>query len=178
MILVGNKADLTNGRMVLEADGKRLCDATGCACFHEVSAREDIEAIRAVFRDACRFLRFTAKFPKLMRTRSESMRLSMTIHSDENNLSADQILSLCCDSPIIKNHQQDEKKNQNILLRSWRARSWWTQGRKAENNDEVRPLAGERELEPFRSRAKTDGNIIDLKRKCRNTSTCASTSRP
>lgn len=151
VILVANKIDQINDRMIMKEEGQKRCREIGCACFHEISVRESIEEVHSVFRDACRFWRFFSKFPKLKRSKSDSIRLSMTIHSDvEMILSPDKILSLCCDL-------QDEKRRPIVLFR--RAQSTWNEDNEEHDEfDEVEPITTH--AEPFRSRAKTDGNLM------------------
>lgn len=152
VILVGNKIDQLNDRMVSKEEGQKRCQEIGCCCFHEISVRESIEEIQSIFRDACRFWRFFSKFPKLKRSKSDSIRLSMTIHSDvEMILSPDKLFSLCCDA-------QDEKKRPNLLFR--RAQSSWNESNNEERDefDELEPINSH--SEPFRNRAKTDGNLL------------------
>jgi GTPase SAR1 family protein len=151
VILVANKIDQLNDRMVTKEEGQKRGQEIGCACFHEISARESIDEVHSVFRDACRFWRFFCKFPKLKRSKSDSIRLSMTIHSDvEMILSPDKILSLCYDN--------DEKRRPVLLFR--RTRSTWNED--SEEQDEFDELEGTvgAPNEPFRSRAKTDGNLM------------------
>lgn len=162
VILVANKIDQIDDRMVTKEEGHRRCQEIGCACFHEISARESIDEVHGVFRDACRFLRIFSKFPKLLRSKSDSIRLSMTIHSDvEMILSPDKILSLYSDS-------HDEKRRPILLFRRTRS-SWNEENEEQDEFDELEPVGGENE--PFRSRAKTDGNLLlSRTRKWKNSS--------
>lgn len=154
VILVANKIDQSNDRMVAREEGQKRCEDIGCACFHEISVRESIEDVQGVFRDVCRFWRFFSKFPKLKRSKSDNIRLSMTIHSDvEMVLNPDKILSICCD------------RRQSILLFG-RSRHTWNHEDDEEQDefDELEPC-NTISNEPFRSRAQTDGNLIRKTRK-------------
>lgn len=71
VILVGNKIDQWGDRMVSVDDGQRRAKEIACACFHEISVRESVEQVSAVFVDACRFWRVFSKFPKLKRSASD-----------------------------------------------------------------------------------------------------------
>lgn len=147
--MVANKIDQINDRMVSKDEGQKRCEEIECACFHEISVRENIDDVFRVFRDACRFWRFFSKFPKLKRSKSDSIRLSMTIHSDME-MNPDKILSICCDL-------QDEKRRSFLLLR--RGRSSWNEDEEEHDEiDELEPITAHNE--PFRSRAKTDGNLM------------------
>ncbi|KAG5684050.1 hypothetical protein PVAND_013301 [Polypedilum vanderplanki] len=155
VILVANKIDQANDRMVSREEGQKRCEDIGCACFHEISTRESIEDVQGVFRDVCRFWRFFSKFPKLKRSKSDNIRLSMTIHSDvEMVLSPDKILSICCDD------------RQRSILLFGRSRHRWNEDEEEQDEfDELEPSATFND-EPFRSRAQTDGNL-NLMRKTR-----------
>ena len=151
VVLVGNKLDQINDRMITKEEGQKRCQEIGCCCFHEISVRESIDEVFCIFRDACRFWRFFSKFPKLKRSKSDSIRLSMTIHSDVQMIfSPDKILALCCDA-------HDEKRRPIVLFR--RTKSSWNEDEEKEDEfDELEPLSTL--SEPFRSRAKTDGNLM------------------
>lgn len=71
MILVGNKTDQWGDRMVTIEDGQRRSKEIACVCFHEISVRESVEQVWAVFMDVCRFWRVFSKFPKLKRSASD-----------------------------------------------------------------------------------------------------------
>jgi Ras family len=146
VILVANKTDQFDDRMVTTEEGYKRSQEIGCACFHEISIRESIDEVFGVFRDICRFWRFISRFPKLKRSKSDSIRLSMTLHSD---IDPEKIISICCDL-------QDEQKRSILFGRS---RSTWPEGE--ENDDEFDELDSTLNInEPFRSRAKTDGNLL------------------
>lgn len=157
VILVANKIDQSNDRMVAKEEGQKRCEDIGCACFHEISTRESIEDVHSVFRDVCRFWRFFSKFPKLKRSKSDNIRLSMTIHSDvEMVLSPDKILSICCDL-------QDDRRR-SILLFGRSRHAWNEDDEEQDEFDELEPITTLNE-EPFRTRAQTDGNLIRKTRK-------------
>lgn len=151
VILVANKIDQFEDRMVTTEEGEKRSKEIGCACFHEISARESAEDCRGVFLDICRFWRFMARFPKLKRSKSDSIRLSMTLHSD---VDPDKIISrlhqLCFDL-------HDEKRRAASILLFGRSRSAWHED---EENDEFDMDSNLNTNEPFRSRAKTDGNLL------------------
>ncbi|XP_049937764.1 ras-related and estrogen-regulated growth inhibitor isoform X1 [Schistocerca serialis cubense] len=71
VVLVGNKTDQWGERMVSREEGLRRCRDTACAAFHELSVRESIEQVWAVFRDVYRLWRLHAKGARLCRSRSE-----------------------------------------------------------------------------------------------------------
>ncbi|XP_049820884.1 ras-related and estrogen-regulated growth inhibitor-like isoform X2 [Aethina tumida] len=77
VVLVGNKIDQVEDRMVSLEEGQRRSKEIGCVCFHEISVRESIEQVLAVFRDVCRFWRVHSKNPiKLRRSGSEREQIS------------------------------------------------------------------------------------------------------
>lgn len=143
VILVANKIDQEDDRVISKEEGQTRSQEIGCACYHEISVREELLEIDAVFRDVCRFWKFITKFPKLRRSKSDSMRLSMTLHSDSD---PDRIITklyqMC--------HNMHDEKRKSVMLfgRSWSA--WHEEN----ENDELDTN------EPFRSRAKTDGNLL------------------
>lgn len=143
VILVANKIDQEEDRVISKEEGQARSQQIGCACYHEISVREDVDEVNMVFRDAVRFWKFIAKFPKLRRSKSDSMRLSMTLHSDSD---PDKIITklyqLCYD-------MHDEKRRSITMF--GRSRSAWHED---DENDELDTN------EPFRSRAKTDGNLL------------------
>lgn len=145
VILVANKVDQFDDRMVSTEEGLKRSQEIGCACFHEISVRESIDEVQGVFRDVCRFWRIISRFPKLKRSKSDSIRLSMTLHGD---VDPDKFISICCDL-------QDEKKRSILLF--GRSRSAWHGD---EEHDELDELSSLNTNEPFRSRAKTDGNLL------------------
>jgi hypothetical protein len=140
VILVANKTDQFEDRMISTEEGYKRSQEIGCACFHEISIRESIEEVNGVFRDICRFWRFISRWPKLKRSKSDSIRLSMTLHSD---IDPERIMSICCDRSILTFGRN----------RYWQERN--------EHDDEFDELDSSlNENEPFRSRAKTDGNLL------------------
>lgn len=152
VILVANKTDQFEDRMVTTEEGYKRSQEIGCACFHEVSVRESIDEVYGVFRDICRFWRFISRFPKLKRSKSDSIRLSMTLHSD---IDPEKIISICCDL-------QDEQKRSILMF--GRSRSTWPEDE--EHDDQLDELESSLVTnEPFRSRAKTDGSLISRSRK-------------
>lgn len=146
VILVANKTDQIDDRMVTTEEGYKRSLGIGCSCFHEISVSESVEEVLGVFRDVCRFWRVISRFPRLRRSKSDSIRLSMTLHSD---VSPEEIISICCDM------QQDEKRRSIFMF----GRSQ-TEGHD-EDIDEVGELDSfhNHHEKPFRSRAKTDGNL-------------------
>lgn len=144
VILVANKIDQFEDRMVTTEEGLKRSQEIGCACFHEISVRESVDEVQGVFRDICRFWRFISRFPKLKRSKSDSIRLSMTLHSD---VDPDKIISICCDL-------QDEKRRSILLF--GRSRSAWHDD---EERDELDELDSTLNSQPFRCRAQTDGNL-------------------
>lgn len=45
VILVGNKIDQFNDRMISTEEGQKRSKEIACACFHEISVRESIEQV-------------------------------------------------------------------------------------------------------------------------------------
>lgn len=58
--------------MVSSEEGYRRSKEISCVSFHEISVREDVEDVTAVFRDLTRYWRLLSKSPKLKRSTSDS----------------------------------------------------------------------------------------------------------
>lgn len=156
VILVGNKIDQFNDRMVEFEEGQKRAREIACACFHEISVRESIDQVHGVFRDACRFWRVLNRYPKLKRSTSDVHDL----HSDvELILSPESIRPFCnCDLT-------NEKRRSILILR----RRCWNE--EPDENDEINlncdMIESGLEIEPFRNRASTDGTLHSRPRKWR-----------
>lgn len=93
--MVGNKIDQYKDRMVTTEQGQKRAREIACACFHEISVRENVEQVKAVFLDAYRVWRVLSKFPKLKRSTSDVHDLHNEV---ELILSPDSVHSYCdCD---------------------------------------------------------------------------------
>ncbi|CAO1408076.1 unnamed protein product [Diamesa hyperborea] len=144
VILVGNKTDLINDRMVTTEEGQKRSRDINCACFHEISVRESIDQVDVVFRDVCRFWRVWS--PKLKRSKSDSIRLSWLLHTDVDSLlNHDNILPIC-------NHDF-----QGVSRRFAYGHSESSYTKEEEETETKRNMT---QQEPFRTRAKTDGNLF------------------
>lgn len=157
VILVGNKIDQFNDRMIDFEEGQRRSREISCACFHEISVRESIEQVFGVFRDACRFWRVLNRYPKLKRSTSDIHDL----HSDvQLVISPDSIRPLCnCDL-------SNEKRRSIMVL----GRRCWDE-EEPDENDEIQPnctiIENGLENEPFRNRASTDGTLLSRPKRWR-----------
>ncbi|KAL3280412.1 hypothetical protein HHI36_017894 [Cryptolaemus montrouzieri] len=145
VVLVGNKMDQIEDRMISSEEGQRRSKEIGCVCFHEISVRESIDQVWSVFRDVCRFWRVHSKNPSRLRRSG----------SDKDPLSPETLPHLPAVSPnsILPNFCRS-----GILGRRW------TEGEleegdesAAENADNTVPSPSE--SVPFRERACTDGHL-------------------
>lgn len=150
VILVANKTDQLEDRMVTREEGHKRSKDIGCACFHEISVRESIDEVKGVFRDICRFWHSNLKRTKSDNTSMYSC-MSMTLHSFVN---PEKIISICCDI--------QEEKRRSILLFG-RSKSAWHDDEERDDFDESDSSLNTNE--PFRCRAKTDGNLISRPRR-------------
>lgn len=156
VILVANKVDQIFYRMVTTKEGEQRSQDIGCSCFHEISVSENPDEVQVVFRDICRFWRFLSQYPKLKRSKSDGIRLSMALHSDvDPNQIISRLHQICHDCP-------DEKRRS--IMSFGRSRSTLHEDEE-ETIDDFNVDAATSHDVPFRSRAKTDGNLIMLKKK-------------
>lgn len=151
VILVANKTDQIEDRIVTKDEGLKRSQEIGCACFHEISVRESVDEAQGVFRDVYRFCRFLIKFPNLRRSKSDSMKLSLTLHSEKD---PDEMISRLYQ--MYSNSYGEKKRSITLFGRS---RSAWNEGEESQGF-EVENGETNATLEPFRSRAKTDGNLL------------------
>lgn len=72
VVLVANKCDQCEDRMVTLEEGYHRSKEISCVSFHEISVREEVDDVTAVFRDLTRYWRLLSKSPKLKRSTSDS----------------------------------------------------------------------------------------------------------
>ncbi|XP_044258927.1 ras-like protein 3 [Tribolium madens] len=143
VVLVGNKIDQMEDRMVTLEEGQRRSKEIGCVCFHEISVQESIDQVWSVFRDVCRFWRVQNKNPKMRRSGSE-----------KEPMSPDSVKLLCSaavsPSGLIPNCR--------IGMFS---RRWTEVELEEEDEDESKEsnASSPGENIPFRERASTDGHL-------------------
>ncbi|XP_013097860.1 ras-related and estrogen-regulated growth inhibitor isoform X2 [Stomoxys calcitrans] len=153
VILVGNKTDQIDDRMVSVEEGRRRFKELSCACFHEISVRESVDQVQAVFRDVFRFWRVFSKIPKLKRSTSDVQNESLSPDSGCSFYDASSLAN--------------ETRRSFLVIGS----------ACLEENDHSEPNAesgsgslnsSRNELEaPFRSRASTDGTLLSRPRRWR-----------
>uniref|UniRef100_A0A336MVC8 small monomeric GTPase n=2 Tax=Culicoides sonorensis TaxID=179676 RepID=A0A336MVC8_CULSO len=160
VILVGNKIDQFNDRMVSTEEGQKRSKEIACACFHEISVRENIEQVTSVFRDAYRFHRVLHKFPKLKRSSSDVHDLHNEV---ELILSPDSVHSYCdCD------FKSQNRNNIYFLDGQSYVEENHDDDKESENNDRQLCCTNSHSKsngDPFRNRASTDGNLSRRPRK-------------
>ncbi|KAK4881460.1 hypothetical protein RN001_004779 [Aquatica leii] len=147
VLLVGNKTDQSDDRMVSLEEGQKRSKEIGCVCFHEISVRESIEQVFAVFRDVCRFWRMQSKCPnKLKRSGSE-----------KEAVSPDTVRFICSStiSPV-NTTPLNTKINMN--------RRWTDidleEDAESESSKASTSSSPSESIVPFRERASTDGHLI------------------
>lgn len=122
----------------------------GCSCFHEISVRENVDDVQRIFVDACRWWRIITNFPKIKRSTSDSLKMSMALRSGE--VEPEMIMTrfnqLCYEF-------YDEKRRS--ILTFGRSRSALQEEKPPD------PIELTDTKEPFRSRAQTDGQILRKK---------------
>ncbi|XKL61298.1 hypothetical protein PGB90_008355 [Kerria lacca] len=136
--LVGNKNDQIADRMVTLEEGQKRSQEIGCVFFHEISVRESIEQVWAVFTDLWHFRKVHMKFPKLRRSISEMQNpISYSFHN-----TAQAVL------------------NRKSIATSVLGRRWTEIELDEEDKEEKTYFAEyENNLPPFRNRASTDSQI-------------------
>ncbi|KAF6217297.1 hypothetical protein GE061_001651 [Apolygus lucorum] len=130
VLLVGNKNDQLGERMVSFDEGLERSKEIGCFCFHEISVRESIAQVNAIFADLWQYWKMHAKFPKLKRSESDAQSSSAphwNRYSDKREAAA----KLGSDA--------DEEGRKSLSM---------------EKCDELDALP------PFRERASTDGTLL------------------
>ncbi|VEN56511.1 unnamed protein product [Callosobruchus maculatus] len=146
VVLVGNKTDQVEDRMVSHEEGQKRSKEIGCVCFHEISVRESIEQVWNVFRDVCRFWRVHSKNPS---------RLRHSV-SEKEPISPDTVkmLSSAAVSPtsmISCNYRPGS------LGRRWTEEELEEESDKKQESSSASSPGGD--SAPFRERASTDGHI-------------------
>ncbi|XP_017774161.1 PREDICTED: ras-related and estrogen-regulated growth inhibitor [Nicrophorus vespilloides] len=157
VVLVGNKVDQADDRMVTLEEGQRRSKEIGCVCFHEISVRESIDQVWSVFRDVCRFWRVQSKCPsKLKRSGSE-----------KEPVSPDTVRLLC--SATVSPG--------SLIPASCRplGRRWTEVEAEEEDESSKGSNASSPGEAPFRGRASTDGNLLQKTWKWRYAPSSSST---
>ncbi|XP_019772605.1 ras-related and estrogen-regulated growth inhibitor isoform X1 [Dendroctonus ponderosae] len=145
VLLVGNKNDQIEERMVSLEDGQKRSKEIGCVCFHEISVRESIDQVMNVFRDTCRFWRVMNKNPSKLRRSC----------SDKDPESPECARILCSSVVSPSSLTPYNGRTTGILGRRWTEVE-------LEEEDESQALqitASPSESLPFRARASTDGHL-------------------
>ncbi|XP_050293988.1 ras-related and estrogen-regulated growth inhibitor isoform X2 [Anthonomus grandis grandis] len=148
VVLVGNKIDLVEDRMVTLEEGQKRSKEIGCVCFHEISVRESIEQVWNVFRDTCRFWRVLSKNPSKIRRSG----------SDKDPESPDNSARLLCSNPISPSTLLPSNNCRPAGLLGRR----WTEGELEEKNESESKESNTSspiESTPFRERACTDSHL-------------------
>lgn len=146
VVLVGNKIDQVEDRMVSMEEGQKRSKEIGCVCFYEISVRESIEQVWEVFCDVCRFWRLQSKNPlRLRRTASDKEPISPDASKFSSSSSSSGVSSY--------NLLPSSRKPSSSSGRRWTEVD-------LDEKEEYKDSAGaNNEMEPFRERASTDGYL-------------------
>ncbi|XP_018564210.1 ras-related and estrogen-regulated growth inhibitor [Anoplophora glabripennis] len=144
VVLVGNKIDLAEDRMVSLEEGQKRSKEIGCVCFHEISVRESIEQVFNVFRDVCRFWRVHSKNPVKMRRSA----------SEKERTSPDTVGSLC--SAVVSPNSLYPYKP--IIGKRW-TEVELEEEEEEESESKESAASSPCDAVPFRERASTEGHI-------------------
>ncbi|RZB40314.1 ras-like protein 3, partial [Asbolus verrucosus] len=146
VVLVGNKIDQVEDRMVSLEEGQRRSKEIGCVCFHEISVRENIEQVWSVFRDVCRFWRVQNKNPSRLRRSG----------SEKEPMSPDSI-RLLCSAAVSPSNLLPNCRSTGIFSRRWTEVE--LEEEKEENESKESSASSPSDSVPFRERASTDGHL-------------------
>ncbi|CAD6999546.1 ras-related and estrogen-regulated growth inhibitor isoform X2 [Ceratitis capitata] len=154
VIFVGNKTDQAGDRMVSLEEGQRRSRDLECASFHEISVRESIDQVQAVFRDVFRFWRVLSKFSKLKRSTSDVQNVSDSALSPDSGCS-------------FYDSSANETRRSFFII----GKACLEENDHTESTDELGTgsLCSSRSNidTPFRSRASTDGTLLSRPRRWR-----------
>ncbi|XP_065169359.1 ras-related and estrogen-regulated growth inhibitor isoform X2 [Atheta coriaria] len=146
VVLVGNKIDQVEDRMISSEEGQKRSKEIGCVCFHEISVRESIEQVWSVFRDCTRFWRVLSKCPN---------KLKRSCSDNKEPMSPETIRLLCS---AVSPSGMGFKSSSGVLGRRW------TEGELEEADEEdsntTKHGSNEEGELPFRGRASTDGHLM------------------
>lgn len=145
VVLVGNKIDQIEDRMVSLEEGQRRSKEIGCVCFHEISVRESIDQVWSVFRDVCRFWRVQNKNPKMRRSGSE-----------KEPMSPDSV-KLFCSAAVSPSGLIQSCRPTGMFSRRWTEVELEEEEEESESKESNASSPGENV--PFRERASTDGHL-------------------
>ncbi|KAJ3666464.1 hypothetical protein Zmor_001905 [Zophobas morio] len=145
VVLVGNKIDQVEDRMVTLEEGQRRSKEIGCVCFHEISVRESIEQVWSVFRDVCRFWRVQNKNPKIRRSGSE-----------KEPTSPDTV-RLLCSATVSPSSLIPSCRPTVMFSRRWTEVELEEEEEETESKESN--ASSPSDSVPFRERASTDGHL-------------------
>lgn len=159
VVLVANKSDQCEDRMVSHEEGFRRSKEISCVSFHEISTREDVDDVANVFRDLTRYWRLLSKSPKLKRSTSDSHEalispeLTGTYQLKSNGYSSSMASSPNSHSSSFTVTGGRSEKRPSIMFfgRLWAESS-------PDEADELEE--GEGQPQRFRDRASTEGTLL------------------
>ncbi|GJQ73904.1 hypothetical protein Trydic_g18838 [Trypoxylus dichotomus] len=147
VVLVGNKIDQMDDRMVTSEEGQRRSKEIGCVCFHEISVRESIDQVWSVFRDVCRFWRVHSKNPTKLKRSS----------SDREQVSPDTVRLLCSATVSPGSLLPSSCRSTGLLNRRWTEVELEEEDETDTSKDSTSSSPSDA---PFRERASTDGHLL------------------
>ncbi|XP_066251075.1 ras-related and estrogen-regulated growth inhibitor isoform X1 [Euwallacea similis] len=147
VVLVGNKIDQVEDRMISLEEGQKRSKEIGCVCFHEISVRESIEQVWNVFRDTCRFWRVLNKNPSKLKR----------CGSDKDPESPDCARLSCSNSVSPSSLVPCSCRPTGMLGRRWTEVDFEEEEEDMEFKDSN--ISSPSEGQPFRARASTDGHL-------------------
>lgn len=166
VVLVANKADQCEDRMVTLEEGYRRSKEISCVSFHEISVRENVDDVTVVFRDLTRYWRLLNKSPKLKRSTSDSHEvLTSPDMIGSYHMNSTSFMNAMASSPnshsnsfTVPGSSSRPEKRMSVMFfgRLWAESS-------PDEADELEDLDGHHQR--FRDRASTEGTLLNRPRR-------------
>lgn len=147
--------------MVSLEEGYRRSKEISCVSFHEISVREEVDDVLAVFRDLTRYWRLLSKSPKLKRSTSDSHEalspeMSGSYHMKSTGYSHSMASSPNSSFTVPSCTRPEKRMSVMFFGRLWAESS-------PDEADELEEADGRQQR--FRDRASTEGTLMHRPRR-------------